>query len=65
MNNINKLVKYFEGKKTYIIGAVTFCYGIYQGFIATGGNWKTFVPWLLSAAGLTSLRAAYAKSKSK
>lgn len=57
-----KLVNFLKGKKSYIVSGLTILYGIYQGFVATGGNYKTFVPYLISGAGLGALKGAIVKA---
>jgi hypothetical protein len=61
MQNLYNLYKKIDGYKTHLVAVATVLYGLYQAFIATGGNWHTLVPYLLSGTGLSALRVAVAK----
>lgn len=53
-----KLVKFLEGKKTYIQAFAVWLFGAYQSFVATGGQgWKGFVLYLLGGGIAMSLKA--------
>lgn len=59
---MQSIVNYLDGKKSYGIAFLTLIYGIYQYYAANGHNWHVIVPYLLSAAGISAIRAAIAKT---
>jgi hypothetical protein len=59
---LKAVVNFLKNKKSYIISGLTVLYGLYEGFVVTGGNYKTFVPYLISGAGLSALKAAVVKA---
>lgn len=54
------LVKFLEGKKTYIIAIVTFLYGlVYYGW--GQDQWAEALSFVLGSGGIATLRGAIAK----
>ena len=55
------LIKYLEGKKTYIMALLTLLYGVYHAWQQSNNNWPVFVNYLLASGTIAALRAAIAK----
>lgn len=58
---MRQLVKWFEGKKTYIVSVLTALDGLYQYYVQHNTDWKALANYLLVGGGLAALRAAVAK----
>jgi len=56
------IVKFLEGKKTYIIAVLGAGDGLYQYYVQHGSNWQTLAVYLLAGGGLAALRAGVAKA---
>jgi hypothetical protein len=54
--------KFLENKKSYIVATSTIGFGVYQGFIASNGNWKVFMVFLLSGSFMATIKAAVVKA---
>ena len=57
MNDANKIVKYLQGKKTYLLALLTAVYGI----VEYHHSLKTLAPFVLTGGLATTLRAGVAK----
>ncbi len=58
---MQSIVTYLQGKKSYIIAALTALDGLYQYYVQHGSNWHTLVAYLLFGGGLAALRASISK----
>lgn len=56
------MLKYLEGKKTYLVSILTAIDGLYTYYVQHGSNAHTLLAYLLVGGGLSALRAGIAKS---
>jgi hypothetical protein len=59
---LSTLVSWLQGKKSYIIAALTALDGLYQYYVQHGSNWHTLALYLLFGGGLAALRAGITNS---
>lgn len=63
MNLVTAIRNYLDGKKTYIIGALTALDGLYQYYVQHGSSWHVLLAYLFAGGSFATLRAAIAKVK--
>lgn len=63
MKPIQSLVTTLEGRKTYIVAALSALDGLFQFYVQHNTDWKALANYLLVGGGLAALRAAVAKAQ--
>lgn len=61
MNNMTNIIGWFDGKKTYILGALTVIYGV-LGLSLGHLDQNQAVQFILTGLGMISLRVGVKKS---
>lgn len=56
------MLKYLEGKKSYIISVLTAGDGLYQYYVQHGSSAHTLFAYLLTGGGVAAIRAAISKT---
>lgn len=56
-----KVLAFFKGKKSYLIGLCVIGYGLYQHFFGDQLTWTETVDYIFSGTGFMTIRAALAK----